>query len=269
MIELRKYNRKVKMPDADYVLDKFEEFEPILVNLTPKFTGRWLIILLDVKITEAKSILENEMLPEFLDILILLPQAKLDKVLLEFPKFQQKQLSNKDMFKELVAGLNHPMDTNAMWSLYETLNGNIPRLTEALQKLDKECESTTITLKQVKTSFGIQNVVYASQVIEAFLTRSKHRWYLFNKLLHELGEEYAYYALYKHVRRLLTDKAKYLVNEDVKNFSIAKIDAPFICYAYMLFSNSSSPCNVHSIMWCLDNRSSDIEVLLKEDYRDE
>lgn len=263
MIEVRVYNRKSKLPDVDYVLDDIEEFYQITSVLTPKFKGKWSIVLLDIKIKDVKEFLIDEQIPDFIDCFVLLPQNKLEPILLEFPKYQQKAKSNKEVYTDMVSTLKHLIEPAAMWSLYSALNGNIQKLEEALTKLDNECEGASITVKQVKTAFGTNNTVYASDVLEAFLMKKKHRWFLFKTLVTELGDEYAYYALFKQVRKLLSDKASYLKNEDVKNFSVNKIDAPLICYAYTLFATNSSWKNLRGIMWCLDNRSSEIKNLIE------
>ena len=256
MIEVLQYNKKVKIPDVDYSLDKPEDLEHLLYVLTPKLSGKWKIALIDFKIKDVKELLSRDLFPEYIHCLVLLPAAKLDQVLLEFPKFQQKQKSNKDIFKDLVAGLEHLLEEKAMWALYNSMSGNINKLEEALTKLDKECTEQTITLKQVRKVYDLKQVVYASEVLEAFLTGNRFRWSKFHTLVSELGEEYAYYAIYKQVRKALTDKSDYLVNKDTKNSIVNKVDAPFICYAYYLFATNTTWKNLYAIMLRLDDRKN-------------
>lgn len=254
MIDVKLYNRKSKIAEADYVLDKFEKFLSLLDVLTPKLKGTWDVTLVDPKIKEVKSLLETDIVPEFINCHILLPQAKLEIVVIDYPKLAPKDISVKDRYKEMVACLNHMIDKNAMWMLYNTIGANLTLLQESLDKLDKECEGITITTKQVQSTFAVSKRVYASDVLAAFLRRDRYRWVKLTTLTKELGDEYAYYALYKQVRNLLTDKNKYLHNEDVKNKLVDSVDAPLICYAYVLFVNSRSWRNLHGIMHCLDSR---------------
>ena len=254
MIEVLQYNKKTKIPEVDYTLEKVEDLERLLYVLTPKLSGIWKIAIVDFKVKEVKEILASDNIPNYIHLVVLLPNAKLDQVLLEFPKFQQKQKSNKELYKDLVAGLSHLLEEKAMWSLYNSMSGNLNKLSEALEKLDKECEGTTITTKQVKDTFELRRVVYASEVIEAFLTKDRHRWFKYRTLVNEIGEEYAYYALYKQVRKLLADKTDYLNNRDVNNRAVTKIDAPFICYAYYLFVSNTTWKNLYAIMLRLDDR---------------
>lgn len=254
MIEVQVLNKKHTVPNADYTLDKFEDLEHLLYVLTPKLSGTWKLILVDFKIKEVKEILSRDVFPDYIDCLILLPNAKLDQILLEFPKFQQKQKSNKDMYKDLVAGLTHLVEEKAMWALYNSMSGNLNKLEEALTKLDRECENQTITMKQVKSTYEMRTVVYASEVLEAFLTHDRHRWFKYRTLVNDLGEEYAYYALYKQVRKALTDKNSYLQNVDVKNSIALKVDAPFICYVYTLFVTNNNWKNLYALMLRIDNR---------------
>ena len=254
MISVQVLNKKAKVPDADYVLDTPEDLEHLLGVLTPKLSGKWLVVLWDFKLKDVKDLLSRELFPEYVDCVVLLPSAKLDQVLLEFPKFQEEQKSNKDLFKDMVAGLTHLIDEKAMWSLYNSLSGNLSKLEEALHKLDNECEETTITVKQVKQTFDTREIVYASDVLDAFLTKNRFRWSKYRILVEELGEEYAYYALYKQVRKLLNDKSEYLQNKDVKNYTVNKVDAPFICYVYTLFACNTTWRNLYSLMLRIDDR---------------
>jgi DNA polymerase III delta subunit len=258
MIELRLYNKKTKLKDADYVLDEPKVFYELLNLITPKDKGKWLFYLLDWKIVNVRELIDNDNLPDYVDIVFYLPQVKLDTVVTAYPKYAPRERSNKDIYKEMITGLKHLIDKNAMWTLYNSFSGNLNQLQDALTQLDNECEGTTITVKQLQSTFALTKRVYASDVLLAFLTKDRYRWYKLNQLTKELGDEIAYYAIYKQVRKLLNDKAKYLVNEDTKNRNVERIDAPLICYTYTLFANSSSYHNLFAIMYSLDNRCKSI-----------
>lgn len=257
MIDLLVRNRKSTVPEADYVLDKLEKFLSLLEVLTPKFFGNWEIVLVEPKISEVKDLIDENTVPDYVNCHVMVSQAKLENIVMDYPKLNPKQKSVKELYKEMITQLTHLIDKNAMWILFDALNGDLDKLQESLIQLDNECEGTTITAKQVKTSFTYSKRVYASEVLIAFLTRNRYRWYKYNALVKELGEEIAYYALYKQVRLLLQDKDKYLHNYDVKNRMIDKIDAPFICYVYVLFANSTSWHNLYALLLSIDNRSQE------------
>lgn len=258
MIKLMLFKRKSKMPEADYVLDMFDKFLDLLVVLTPKFKGQWEIVLVDPKITESRRLIEEMSLPEYVDCTLLLPAPKLEAIAMDHPTLAPKPITPKDAYKGMIAGLKHMIDKNAMWMLYNAIGPHVELLQEALDKLDAECEGTSITTKQVQQAYVAQKRTYASEVIAAFLRKDRYRWTKLSSLTRDLGDEYAYNALYKQVRNLLKDKQAYLMNEDVKNRLVEQVDAPFICYAYTLFANSSSWRNLHAIMYAIDARSQDI-----------
>lgn len=254
MIKLALLKKKSKFPEADYILDKPEMFFSLLEVLTPKFKGNWEIVLVDPKLKEVKSLIDNG-IPEYINCTIMLVQAKLDNVVMDHPTLAPKTLSPKDEYKEMISSLKHVMEDRAMWMLYNAMGPNMQLLQEALDKLDAECEELYITVKQVQQTFAVSKRVYASDVLRAFLIHDRYRWFKLNTLTKELGEEYAYYAIYKQVRELLADKNKYLHNEDVKNRLVGTVDAPLICYAYVLFANSNSWRNLHGVLHDLEERN--------------
>lgn len=258
MLKLEYYNNKTKLPKVDYVLDKPEKLSDLVVNLTPKFEGQWEIILLDPKITQVNEIIETNVIPDWITLYIYVNNAKMEKILLEHPTFAPQQVSVKETFKLMIAELHNSIETKAMYDLYDAVGANVQALQEALNKLDAECEGGVITVKQVHSSYTYTKHVYASEVLEAFLTKDKQRWYKFDRLTHELGDTIAYYALRKQVTMLLRDKNKYLHNVDVKSTLVTRVDAPYICYVYTLFANSSSPSDLRGLMYCIENRNEKV-----------
>lgn len=257
MIQLQLLQKDVKFPDGDYVFDKMEHFLPLLDVLTPKFSGRWSIVLVDIKLREVKQIVDSIMLPDYIDLTIMLSKAKLDAVTLDYPNLAPKAQSVKDTYLGMITNLKHLIDKKAMWNLYKAIGPHVGLLQEALDKLDAECAGTTITDKQVRQTYLVQHRVYASDVLIAFLRKDRYRWNKYTTLVNDLGEDYAYNALYKQARTLLLDKQKYLTNNDTKNRAVEDVDAPLICYTYVLFANSRSSKNLQGIMHCLDNRCED------------
>ena len=121
--------------------------------------------------------------------------------------------------------------------------------------MDVECETGEITYKQVQSEIHYTKVIYASDVLFSFLSNERQCWQLYHKLLHNLGMEYAYNALYKACKNYLADKDAYLQNKDVKNWRIKQVEAPMICYAYVLFANSTSYQQLPVIMYSIYNRA--------------
>ena len=254
MIELVLRKPKTKLPEADYVLDNPEDILDLVKMLTPKFEGNWSILLIDTKITLIKKLVDTDIIPDYIECMIYLNTTKLDKIVLDYPKLAPAKKSVKESYKELIGNLKHLMDTSAMYELYNAIGPNLAELQEALTRLDTECEGTTITTKQIRKTFHYTKRVYASEVLSAFFRKDRYRWNKLEKLVKDLGESYAYNSLYKQATTLLQEKNKYLHNEDTKLRIVEDVDAPLICYTYVLFSNSRSYHNLYAIMLALDNR---------------
>lgn len=257
MIKLSLYNARVKLPNADYVLESQEDLEEILDVLTPKFEGTWDIIVIDAKIKFVKDFILADSTPDWVTINFYMNRAKLDEIVLIYPKYAPRVKTNKENFDELIASMKHLVDESARRALYKALGTDQIKLKEVLTKLDKECSGVSISLKDVQGTVSYSKKVYASEVINAFLLKDRNRWNLFDKLLKELGMEYAYNAMYKYVRKLLLEKNDYLHNKDVKMRIVSKVDAPLICYAYTMFSNSTNYKQLHCIMYGIDHRGQE------------
>lgn len=257
MIELHLHKLKDKIPDADYVLEKTDKLFDIISFLTPKFSGKWKIILIDPKLKFIKELLRNESIPEWLDVSIYIGQKKLNSIVLDFPNYQPKAKTRKEEFDEIIKNLNHVIDESAKRLLFKALGSSLDELRDVVDKLDKECKQETITLKQVRNSVNFVKRVYASDVVNAFLIGDARRWNLYNALVKELGMEISYYAIYKYVKTLLKEKGEYLQNKDVKQYIIKKIDAPLICYTYVLFANSNNHNQLYGLMYAIEHRSKE------------
>lgn len=257
MIKVLEYNKHITLPDADYTFESCDMLPDLYRLLTPKFEGAWSIVLLDIKISEAKDILSSNNTPEHIDLYIYLSKKKLNQVLLEFPNYKEKELTFYDTYKSLIGQLKHPLDKRAMSYVYNAVGHNIDDLRIALQQLDVKCSGETITLTDVQKEFNYTKRVYTTQVLLDFLVRNKYRYNHYETWLNELGIEYAYYSMYKQVTLLLKDKNKYLHNEDTKNYTASKADAVSISILYVLFVNSTSPYQLDSIMLQFDQMTTE------------
>lgn len=254
MISLEKYDKKA-LPNADYYLESVDKLKDVISFLTPKFTGNWVIVFLDPKIKHVKGLLEDTQLPRWVDFIVLMGQKKLDTVALEYPHLVAKKQTRKEMVNEVVSGMRNLISNSAKKALTEALGNSKSELIETVRKLDNECADGIVTLKQVQKTIHYVKRVYVSSVINAFLLKDRNRWDLFSTVVHDIGEEITYYAMYKYVKNLLLDKQKYLRNEDIKYYIVQRIDAPVICYAYVLFAKSSNHKQVYEILYAIDNRS--------------
>ena len=254
MISLVTLSRGITIKSADYTLDKVDKFYDIIGNLTPKFKGFWEFVLIDPKLSFIEDMMENALLPDWVHITVYTSAKKVDALVIKYPTLQPKEVSKKDKFNDMLANLKHNVDERARKALYGALSHNLEELQNTLTMLDSECKTESITLKQVQSAVILNKKVYASDVVDAFLTHEKQRWVLYKKLLKELGNDMCFYAMRKYVTRLLKDKEAYLRNEEVKTRAVSKLPAPVICYAYTLFANASSPAQLPIILHALENR---------------
>lgn len=255
MIRLIQYKRKMSIQQNDYFIEKMKDLLYLTEILTPKFSGTYVIVFFDPTLAECKELIDENILPEFIDCYLYLNKQKLDKLLLDYPKLVPKQKSAWETYQEMISSMTNIISSTAAKMLYKAIGANETALEEALSKLDAECTTGTITPKDVQKNFMYTPRVYASDVLDAFLMQSKNRWTLFEKYYKDCGDEVAYYALKKQVKAALSDKVAYLNNEDVKRKNLGRIDAPYFCYAYTIFANSSSTKDLYSLMVALDRRS--------------
>lgn len=267
MINFVEKKSKTRIPQHDYVLDKEEFYLRLLDVLTPKFDGVWTIALVDPKITFIDEYLVEAQDVPYIEVNVYLPVAKLEMVMLKHTKLAPKKQSSYEAYMALLGEMTNTLEHDASKYLYKACSGSIDTLTEVVEKLDKECESGRITIKDVKqVCVAVKKPLYASTVYEAFMVKDRDRWSLLERLEQELGTSYCYYALKKQSVKWFEDKCKYLSNEDVKNYNIRKVDAPFITYAYVCFSNSRNVNELYTVMYDIDNRCK--EALDRRLYAD-
>ena len=263
MFNLKQYHKKEKLPKADYILEDLKELNKVLENLTPRLVGIWEILLIQPSIKDTKAIIEEKMIPKWVNATAYLGQKNLEVVCISHPDYIPKQISFKEQANSIIADMTHLIDKKAASILIRAFWGNVADLQTTLQVLDNEAEGI-ITVKDVEKKINYTKPVYASEVLKSFLLHEKQRWNLYYKLLLELGDSYAYNALYKSAKTLLQEKNKLLNNEDVKQFIVKRIDAPFICYVYSLFAMSTTYQQLFGIMHAIDNRSA--KYLERTDY---
>lgn len=257
MITLHEFNRKTKLPEADYIIEKTEKLQGIIDNLTPKFEGKWIFLIIDPKLKFVETLISGVEIPEWIHLELFMNQKKIEAVCLKHPKLQPKQVTKKDNFQEAIASVKHLVSKQAAKVLYQALGSNPSELENVLSQLDNDCPGDIITYKQVQSVINYTKQVYASDVLNAFMQGDINRWNLYNTLVHNVGKDIAYFAMYKYSKSLLLSKNDFLQNKDVKNYIVKRVDAPLICYVYTLFSNSSTSDQLICILNSIENRSSD------------
>lgn len=254
MIKILKASNKLVLPKADYNFEKYEQYCDLVPMLTPKFEGKWVLVLNDFKISEVTDILNTEN-NTAIDVYILLRGEKYDTVIKENPKYYTKQKTAWESYKELIANMNCMIDKRAMSNLYKAIGPNIIELQKALSHLKDKAKDDLITNKLVTSEYNVTTNVYSSDVLEAFYSKQKNRWTLANKFLNDLGNEYAYRAMLRYVRNLLQDKSNYLTNKNVRLRETKDIDAPFIAYAYSIIENVQTSKDFILFLVALENRN--------------
>lgn len=269
MVKVHEYTRHTKLPNADYVLESCEALPDIIKVLTPKFEGTWDIVLLDIKISEAKDLLTKNNIPDFVNVSILLSPKKLSAVLLEFPSYAEKTKSVYDVYKEMIAELEHPIDKKAASYIYNAVGRDIDELRKTLLLVDKSCTGSIIILSDVQKELSYTKRIYTNQVLTELLTHSRYFKAHYVTWKNELGLSYAYNSLYKQTTLLVKDKNKYLHNEDIKNPIASKADGVSIALLYLLFTNSTSYFQLDSIVYQFQNLTTKsvhniVDTYLKE-----
>lgn len=264
MIEFVQSSRGSQLPSADYVLDKTDKFLDIVQELTPKFEGRWSFVLLNPKLVFVKDIVTNNRVPDWVDVQIRVGSKKLEELCIEFPDKTPKQKTRKEEFDDLVATLNHPLDVAAVRRAYDAYKVDADSTVEALRRIDQELTTDTIGVKDLRDNIIVNDVLYASDVLCAFMTKDRYAWDKYYKLLTNVGRDVAYFAMRKYITRLLMAKHNYLQNKKSDLYVVSKIDAPMIAYTYLLFMRSNSPSQLYCILYWILNRS-DTTLLKSED----
>ena len=68
MLEIFSYTKTTSIGKNDYVLETYEELTDLKPIFIPKIEGDWLIAIVNPSIVDAKIILEDTTLPNFLTI---------------------------------------------------------------------------------------------------------------------------------------------------------------------------------------------------------
>lgn len=256
---------KMSFPDYDYFFEKEAEFEKILTNLTPKFSGNWDIVLYEPSIAYVKELMKVDTTPSFVNCMVFVGSKKYDTLALTFPNLEETRKSTWDHYQDMLLRLKHTISRKSSIILYRAVGADLENLQQALNKLDLLCEGNEITESLIRKHFIVQSHVYANQVLEAFAKRQRNRWTLFAQFHKELGTRSAFYAMRNYTKQLLKAKDDYLHNEEVKLQEVKRIDAVSIDFAYILFNTTDNYKLLPALMYELENRNqATIERMLSD-----
>lgn len=198
-------------------------------------------------------------IPECVNLRVYADANDIAQFSLERPDIKTEKVSNYTLYQELFKDIDVTFDPKAVSEIYQRAGPDIDNLKTALSDVLEVCNGNAVTMADVNKVLLPNRRVFASDVIRAFIgPRSvPYRWSLLNRLREDLGDDYAYYTLRKYIFRLLSNKNKYLINEEVaQRFErdVKGIDALTIDYAYSLFMEYNSPKLLSAIFFKLERR---------------
>lgn len=240
MIKISAMEKNLKISNADYIFDKSDKLLNVLPYLYKKILGDWYIVLLEPKPEIVRQFLDTEVIPEYVKLEIFMEPNQLEQLMLERPNMAIKKLSAWEKYQELIACTDILLDQKAVSEIYRRVGTNTKSLEEALNTLKEKVGTEVVTVKHVRLYIQDNSRVYTNQVVRAFLLDDKDAWKLFYIYEKELGEEIAFYAIRKYLRKLLKEKNSYLTNGEYKDRSVEQIDAFSIMRAFHLFETAKS-----------------------------
>lgn len=248
---------KLSSNHYDYVLDKEDKFESLIPYLYPKLKGEWRIELVQPKIGYVRTLLDTNMVPEFVNLDIVIPKDILENLQAERPKLAIETKTVWELFKEYLANTNLYIEPKVDSMIYNRVNHTEAALTEAVDNLYNKCKDKgSITLRDVKDNILEKQVFYANQVFKSFILLDKNRWKMYNIFEQDLGIRMAFYTLRKYIGKLLNDKEAYLENKDYKDRNVKDIDAYSIAYAHKLFQEAHSYLQLPIILCMIEERQT-------------
>jgi len=251
-VELAKHD--IPSYDADYVIDKFDVFANLFVQLRPKIQGLWTIILLNCTLDEVEQLM-TVYDSQFLSITAYLDSHAYDKFLARHPGMVPKSKSVKELLQEYVATLDVLVDDAALDEIYKRVNRNIELLKDAVDKCVSECKDNRVTVELVKRVIPKRDIIFASQVVYAFLLyKTPYRWSTLDKFINSTNPIFAYNSIRKQIREMFALKCDYLQNKlDKQYFWLEKIDIYTLTRAYLLFLQPNKVSKLYLNMLLLDD----------------
>lgn len=252
MIKLCQHRKDADFASYDYVFEDVVKFESVLPFLLPKLEGDWRILLVEPKLSYIRIYLDTSVIPSYIDLTITVEQQQLEQLYLERPQLVEKEKTSWDVYMDLVKEFPVPMDGKAMREIYYRKGPKGEDLRAALNEL---ADYSYISMREVNRHFAPVSRVYANQVVRAFLLGNyKQAWKMLSMLELELGSAVAFYAMRKNVRRVFSEKCKYLQNEDTREWLVEAVDGYTIVLLYWLFESAKSPEQLYPILLMFERR---------------
>ena len=252
MVNYLIYSRDTRIHDVDYLLEDSEKLKKLLPYLKKKIEGDWQIALLEPDIKFIREISESSNVPDYVNISLYMERSVAEQALSEKPRLIVKEKTPYERYLDLIGEMKVLIDPKAAKALYMRVSSSKDKLADYLQRLSADCNGK-ITVADVNREVPDERKLYASDVINSFLLKKRWRWNQYNKLVEELGKDYAYYAMRKYTARLLESKDKYLRNEDTDVRLIDQLDSLSVDLAYVIF-NTTKSAELDMCMYLLDNK---------------
>lgn len=249
------FNVELSESHMDYTLDKVERLQSLLPHLFPKLKGEWNLQLITSDINFIRQLLDANIVPEYVNLLIVVTKDVLNILFSERPSLVIEEKTVWESFQDMIAKLPCSIETRAVSLIYSNTPHNRKELKKILDQLVSAVnDSNTITVDDVKKVINVRKIYYANQVVRAFMVGDNKRWSMFRTFEQDLGRDKAYYTLRKYLSKLISEKNKYMNNEDYKDKNVEDIDTYSIVYAYNLFISNTSTYMLYPIMLNIERR---------------
>ena len=253
-LHLHALGKDTKLLPADYYFTKYKEYLDIKPYLVPKIKGVWQLCLVDLKVSEIESIID-EKLSDAYSLLVYLPANSLDSFVQNHPELAARKETFKEAITNYIATYKHEVKPDVIPEMIKRLGHKSKLIIQFLDVMQFRLEEDEpLTIKHVRKWVPKQSPIYASNVAEAFLLKRKSRWWLVEKYEQEVGPRIAYYAVRKYIRKLFEDKCCYLRNEEIKNFLASKVDTYSIIAFYYCFTLYDKPSQLWLVLDCFEKR---------------
>lgn len=250
-----KYTKETTLPKADYIFEKISDFKKIAPYIKEKIEGEWLIILLKFNYKQIEEVISMD-IPECANLHFYVTEDIKDKLSLKYPDAVEKDRSKFDIYLDYIDSINLSTDDKVIRELYTRNRGNLEEIKICVNRLKElEKEHGFIDMSILDKVIEKDEVVYAKDVIYTYLLsnntdvpkrgsilsryryRNKHT--MRDKLLDNISEEVAFYAIRKVLKSLYDEKINYLNAKECKELEVCKVlDYYTIAHAWLTFKMS-------------------------------
>lgn len=239
----------------DYVIDKVEKLEKLIPHMYRKISGDWKIELVDPDISYIRQLLDFNIVPEYVELLLVVKKECINTLSTERPQLNLQEKSIKVYYEEMLASLPVLIESSAVRMIWKYTSHTRKDLQAVLEKLtEQNLEKGKITYKDVKSVVAVHRTYYASQVLNSFVKLEPKRWYKLHTFILELGEEKAFYTMRKYVRKLVTEKVQYLGNKEYTDRNVTVVDGYTLAFINAEFYVATAYTQLCPIMMKFERR---------------